>query len=412
MKKNTFVVRFLCILLMAALLFSVTGFAVLEPTETAHFSIPTDIQRIMELQEPACLANNNLYNALPKDNFGNAIFPDDFAGSFIDEDDYKLVIQLTKITDEQILYYSKLCNDSSAIKFAEVEYSWKYLESMMQYVNLLHNKGIQILSAEIQIQENCFFIKTPTEQVDIASNILENEWKTDTFPVFISEGSPVQQYSSLCGGDRIYNTYSQQGCSLGVCGSFNGNNAFVTCGHGNGWQTTITHLTNYNATGIVESQSFSLNYNAPSYGDYSIVRITNNTKTMLVRGQNGTLYTVTNIFVPTPNAYVIKYGNSSGYGLYQMESAIALITNTVTTGSYPTIPGGTSQNAYAKYLYPAHYCSVGTVAQPGDSGGPVYYLDGSSAKVLGTVVGSPGLEPYTLYISPLYLAVTQGFSLS
>ncbi len=177
---------------------------------------------------------------------------------------------------------------------------------------------------------------------------------------------------------------------MGICGEYNGNKAFVTCGHGLSVGSNIT--SNGNTIGTISH----VQYESWESGDFSIgIRNDFGKPTHRVRGNNNTILMLTNGTCLSPQAgtYVEKYGFASGYAVGEVVSTNITAQNNsggvvVTNLTAVRLSSGTSLN--------------------GDSGGPYWTGNAFCGVHSGSYTDSSGAK--ICYFTPYSVIANAGFS--
>lgn len=218
----------------------------------------------------------------------------------------------------------------------------------------------------------------------------------------------------LCGGgDKITNEDTNGAMSVGIGGTYAGNNAILTCGHGNEevgllWWARYPYIQySGNRTGQVSYQRANQvtgDMTVDSLGDFAIVTLTeSDTPTNRVYGSVSITGTYSSVPVGTT---IYKYGFKSGYS-YGTVQQIG-ITVTYSDGLFTTYE--------VRGLYQSSMQNTaGTDAiEPGDSGGSVYIKDGTAYKLHGIVTArknpTGGNPASIMYSTPIYYAIDAGFT--
>ena len=215
-------------------------------------------------------------------------------------------------------------------------------------------------------------------------------------PVVYSLEEPVIPSSSLIGGTRIQNRTTGQGLTLGACGFYNGDDAFVTCGHGSSGIGNIFELQSSNTTigNIVEHQ-----YSNNGYGDFAIVKITNTSmSTTNIVGnpsnENEQFNITTSITRPAYGTLVSKYGKNGGYAY-----------GTVTNSNVSSVSMATDGvNGPLTIKGQVHFGLTYGSSINGDSGGPIFTTSGSFCGVVSTAGSS------SFYFTPYQYIRNAGFN--
>ena len=202
--------------------------------------------------------------------------------------------------------------------------------------------------------------------------------------------------------------------TVGICGTYNGQNALLTCGHGNGKVGIISTRYPYisyagSRIGQVSYQRANLDSSetgVESLGDFAIVTL--NSDVSITNKIYGGL-NVTGTYSSLPEGTTIyKYGKTSGlsYGTITQASISYAIDYS----------DGIMTTYYVRGLYKSSMQkSDGSDAiEPGDSGGPVYIKDGSNYLLHGIVTArqnpADGEVASVMYSTPIYYAIDAGFT--
>lgn len=154
----------------------------------------------------------------------------------------------------------------------------------------------------ISVQEDA--VDEVTEMVDVRQTYALSERTPD---IVIKKGEYMQTQTELVYGGTQFRNGSGFSGSVGICGTYNGGKAFVTCGHGMEEGEYITY--NQRAIGTVSKVQYSYG----EQGDYSIITINNNADVTHKVGYSGDVLTGGVMLSPAIGTYVRKYGAVSGY---------------------------------------------------------------------------------------------------
>ena len=194
---------------------------------------------------------------------------------------------------------------------------------------------------------------------------------------------------------------------MGICGTYNGQNAIVTCGHGYDYTPYVTYANTrigqvvYNRANTIQAV-----HDIDAYGDFSIITLSgNNTITNEIVWGERIRGTISSLAVGT---VVYKYGVSSGYSYGNVRQAdVTSIIESV--GGYP------ERTYYIRGLTVCEmYNSDGSDAiSAGDSGGPVYIQQGSNYLLFGLVqskIDDDYKADSTMRVTPISYASEVGFT--
>lgn len=360
--------------------------------------IPAEVQEAMENQTEALEKYSELMEFFDKDKFGVPIYPENYAGEYIDEND-KLVVQITNsFADKEILEYLK---KTPVIQIKYVEHSYGELLSQKKIANELYSAGVRVASDGVDIVNNRYEITVLEEDLKkIPTTYTRNSILS------IKKGEYAEITASLLGGDKIYNEDTGGAMSIGICGTYQGNNALLTCGHGNEKVGLLPprypYIQNKTQNGRIgqvvfqQANTSSTNYGVSSLGDFAIVKITSS-DTITNRVWEGGQITGTYSSVPVGTT-LYKYGYRTGYSWGSV------------TGTSMRITYG--DGLLASYTVDGLYSVVlqnssGTIpVNQGDSGGPVWRSDTGENLLHGIVTAGLGS---TMYTTPIYYVQHQGF---
>lgn len=374
-------------------------------------------------QTEALEAYSQIVSNFPR-NGDTLIYPDHYGGEYLDGN--MLYVYLVDKTDELVAHYNSLCNNSSYVTYLDADYSLNYLESLNsvadRYCNKYNvsgygvdrkNNNFSICIAPADTSEKALSARiyaAKSEKETIA--LMRQEPELSSLPIVYTEEGYMEPYSTpLIGGDQI-----REG-SIGICGSFDGQNAILMAGHTafaatlgtNGGNITYGGTNGPIFANVLPENGGFIQYDT-GLGDYAIATIADsnyvttnkirNTSSSNTLQINGTKYTG-----DTPVGTVIhKFGQAYGYA----PGTITAISQTRTVsklGSTITISG---LNVFSVSL------SAGDVGS-GDSGGPVYlklsagnYLIGIISA--GSIYNDQAQFAKLVYYTPIYYPEDTGFS--
>lgn len=357
-------------------------------------AIPEDFRNAMQAQQQALEAYQNLWNSFPKDELGEPIYPEDYAGAYLD-DDGNLIIQLTEVTPAAENQYNLRCVDTEKVRFREAAYSVNELLGFETYVQDYIDAGYEVVTSGISVTNNRFEISLNEDMARFTGPSRTMAARAAGAPIALSYQAPVEATATLWGGDRIVNNDSKKACSYGIGGTYNGSPAFLTCGHGNSVNDNLLY-----GGSVIGRVSFSRACTseaalpAETLGDFAIVNVTDSSTTAsnLVGGMK---FTGTYSSLP------------EGTKIYKYGAVTQLSTGTVRRSMGLTLCAYGDPPYYARGLYES---SISAVA-PGDSGGPVYIKNGSSYLIHGVATARDTSKTGTLllYSTPIYYAMDVGF---
>jgi len=365
-------------------------------------AVPIEIQIAMAAQEDALNSYFKLTEYFEKDEFGAPIYPKEYAGEYID-DNNKLVVQITKkFNDERILAFLK---SDKNITVKNVKYSYQDLIAYKSTANALYKSEIKVTSDGVDIKKNKYKISVQKEDLNKASLKYSKSTNTES-PIVFEEGEQAIA-TSLWGGDRIFNEHNNEFMTIGISGTYNGSKAILTCGHSNEKfgisSPSYPYIKNiYNRIGQVvyqQANTGTLNYGVNSLGDFAIVNISSS-DTISNYVQPGVQITGTYSSVPVGTT-IYKYGTTTGYSWGNVTGINIRATYSGSPGTLYVVGGLYSMSMQN---------DSGTAAiSPGDSGGPVWRKSGSSNLIHGIVTAK--IEGTNIMFStPIYYAQNKGFT--
>lgn len=344
----------------------------------------------MLLQEEALNAYDALYSRFEQDEDNNYILPDNYAGEYID-DDYNLVVQLT--TDDYS-EYEFLLDEFDCVVFKTVEYSRNELmelaeETRVSIVETENMNNIEYVTSCVSNQENKakidIYTNKPVEEsavfyssdnLPLEIKYIYNEDRTSSSSMseFRTPYSTNATTATLIGGKSIVEgklglTY----LTMAVCGTYNGKNAILTCGHG------LTKTLSVHCDNVEIGNVYYTKFDDNNYGDFGIITLNDNAvMTNQVKYQTGTVpITATTNTVPE-NTTCYNYGGASGFTQVKVREA----KDVEYTGEGVTIKGLVAADIiYGQCL-------------SGDSGSPYYTLSNGKWTFCGVHSGSNSLDAY------------------
>ena len=182
-------------------------------------------------QRHAAVANGRIMNSFAYDEHGMWIFPEDYAGTYIDGE--FLIVCLKEPDQESINYYLSLAEDEALfVQVKEVIYSQNELQLIADSQAAWFNEhGISVYSYWVDPQSNGISFLTAEADVQKARIEWDKKYPDISCHVEASEElTPTTTY--LYGGDAIVNpSYSSTPFTLGACGTRYGSYAIITAGH-------------------------------------------------------------------------------------------------------------------------------------------------------------------------------------
>ena len=352
----------------------VTMLVVMMLPMSAYAASESDFQ-----QDQLVEAYNNIIENFSKDESGQYIYPNEYAGAYIENG--LLNICLTEDNDEIRNKYLSESGSPESIQFVIKGFNLNYLNNLADQVRNI--EGEDILTVAVIQKSNSVDVGTNKDVNQVKNDILSalpvtfnNTLLTlpEDIPLNVTYQNletsiqrddntyQVQPYAipTLMGGLAF--SSNQHGFTLGICGKYNGNSAILTCGHSQQVGKSVT------VNGSVIGSIVKVNWSSSGYYDYAIIQLNSNAAakvTNKVKTQSGT-QTITSINKSSVEGMKVnRYGKTSGF-----KTGTVLATNISTT-----LDG--------VVCYGLVEVSADSTPQPGDSGGPVYY----GSNFYGTVTG-------------------------
>ena len=111
-----------------------TNSIVTDPIEDNYYGVDEETYEIMQKQNPARNAHREFMSHLEKNIEGEVIYPDTFAGSYIDNETYRLCIALTDCSQKITSEYNKYFSEPSTVEYISAKYSYNYLSELREDV--------------------------------------------------------------------------------------------------------------------------------------------------------------------------------------------------------------------------------------------------------------------------------------
>lgn len=364
-------------------------------------------EELMRQQDNAVYADLLLTESLFTAPDGSLIYPDTFGGKYIDGD--TLVICLTKISDDICAPYINLLYDyEDYYRFSLVEYSYnELLDGCCVAVEQMSDAGLNVVEYSVRQRENKIYIGVEESDISSANALCNNIRVADnadgalrselaTLPIKIEAVDyPEPQTANLTGGSlTLYNTQTTERMSLGVCGTYDGYPAILTCGHED--QSFGDGIRLNNSSGAFLGSVVYHNYYDNATGDYEIIKITNPN------------YAITNTIADTYSISGTSSGLSEGTLLYKY-GAVSNITYCMIEDTDITI--NHDETGYSISGMTRTRVLSGTSAK-GDSGGPYFRLLGNSCYFCGihsSQNGDPDSDLF-VYYTPREKIAGSGFA--
>ena len=326
----------------------------------------------MEMQEEATQAYSELRSLFGVSESGMDIFPDDYAGAWIENND--LIVGLTTL--DSVEKYDLVLGEFDCVQYVEMDYSLNELYEMRNDMYEQIKDDIEISCSYVHVAGNNIVYEV-LEPVQAAEQKLENKLNTlrsgvdsdsdassgvDLFNIV--EGSEVVNQVDVYGGSEFKDGGGS--ASVGICGTIHskeGNDypGFITCGHG---ATVTGEGAKAYIGGSLYGSTFLTMYYNNCYGDWAAVRKTSNNFTQTNKVYGPSFDTIRKITGTkdevAPGTLVMKYGFKGGY-----------CTGTVTENNMTVYDDG---GIYVTGISGVSLISGESVG--GDSGGPYYINNG------------------------------------
>ena len=345
-------------------------------------------------QENALFASEALMKAFGSDENGTVVYPDDYAGSWINND--VLIISLTDISNETKAKYDDWLGEyAEYVQYEKAEFSYNYLKSKEESIveTLEEKNNVEIVGYTVSQRDNEIVVEVKTNNTASRSLNTLGEEVVDGIPVSIVEVSNAELAYSLYGGNGITNLSTGDTYTLSCCGTYNGNPTILTCGHLSN-QAVGQTFKDESSQRIIGNIIYR-RYSSGGYGDFQIVSVTNSSFTTSNRVLTGDSL-IGAIFYPSVGTTVKFFGRSTGRICY------GTITETGVTRAYND---GTQIRGLTKVEI-----TSGSATQ-GDSGGP-FVITGSDGTRFGGVLHgiSTSLTKVYVYFTPYGYINNAGFS--
>lgn len=328
------------------------------------------------LQKKAVMAQNMLVSSWGFDNNGNVLYPESFAGYWIEGD--QLIIGITNYSRETMnQYYTSVGSYSECLKFIKMQYGYNFLnESSHKICSFLEEKGAPVSQYYVDKSENAIVIGLACEEEDLAKWELLLEAAFEGIPVTVVSLPYVETATTfLKGADKLCNTTVNCAMALSCCGTFNGSSVILTCGHQvQSYGDQIRYLYgNGSIIGTVVYHRFG-DYQT---GDFEFISV--NTSLFDISRSMANYRTYDGlIYNPDENTEICYYtrvtpGEHSG-------TVYAENVNVIAKENPEDV--GVHVNGLTKIAV-----SSGGSIEKGDSGGPVYCVDENYAVYCGVIHG-------------------------
>lgn len=362
MKKM--IIRLLCPFFVIILL---CGSQNVASASRVNESIPLDIHDIQyyEAQKRSIEQYNQILENIESAYSNESrIYPDNYGGAYIKEETGELVILMTDMQNDNIMYTENV-SDKNGISYELCDVSYNELIEAVDIItdNMenLREKGIHIVSASAQPQNGQVVVRVKELSQDKIYEI--RKFADFNFLVF-QDSEEIQleaMYNKSC-GSAFYNPSLDKSGSIGFPANLNGERGFVTAGHVAGKvDSTCEHVSGNTFIDAGITKSTTLQDKTSISADAAFVKATNDNVAFNNEVGAGVLWGASTYELPL-NVTVCKFGCATRY------SAGKLIS-TYTNVSF--------KDYYGKYYEMRGVCEAEYNSANGDSGGPVVMYDGN-----------------------------------
>lgn len=339
--------KLLALLLSVCFILAISIFPVFAMNETSERA---KLKAKMDAQRNAVIANELLYETFERTPFGY-VYPSNFAGTYIENN--ILHILWTDLNEKQQQFYDNLFADYNGYySYKIVEYSYAELQELCEKTYDEIKTQVQVTGYGVDVLSNRAKIGVAEHDYKKINQDLQF-YNRSASPIYFVEGKEAEASAkTLMGGTSC--SSNEVPFTLGMCGTYDGADAAVTCGHGMTLNGAVKQLSTTVGT---------IDYIQTSYGDFSII-LTNSNAILTNRVKTGgTSYveiegTINN---PPVGAIVSKYGKETLYCEY------GEVTDTDYTAFYSDF------NLRVRGLHVAEWDECASI--PGDSGGPYIMED-------------------------------------
>ena len=332
------------------------------------YPITDEVSEEILQEQPALEAYYNILDSFDQ-KFGVGNYPDSYAGAYI-TDEKQLCVLLTADTPETRLYYKQCSGNENILIFDNALYSYKELESA--YEEITHNDTLNIRSMSIDVVDNCISIGVGPEHTSLTTHANE-----ESIYKFVYEPEGIGESTDIYGGTGVV------GYTIGSCGSFNGEEAVVLCGHGisEGDVLTLQSTVKVIADVVLQQCAMDENY------DYAVAEIRPAADVVMTnKVHNNVGYSsITSQArrIPAVGSTVCMYGKNEGFGV----GKVTATTSSLNMGNYNIVCYG---------LVKCRWDEGREAYGAGNSGGPIY----STHTFYGTYSGS-NAEGGDFWFSPI-----------
>ena len=361
--------------------------------ETENRQRIEEYEKIMLLQENAVMANECINQMFETDENGMIIYPNEYAGAWIDEN--MLVLALTNVEDEVISKYIDFAGEyANYVRFEKAEFSYNYLKTVEENVvqTLVEEENVNVVNHYVSDITNSIVIGIDGEDANNRAMLcMDFESEVDVPIVYEISTETNTMTTSLYGGEALRNSSAACNLTLGCCGAYNNAFAIVSCGHGE--QAKGDVIKYQKETGEVIGTVSYIRYENNQYGDFEFITVNSNFNTTnKIKPNNSISGTLSN---PAVNTVLRYYGKSTGYVSY---GTVKNRDVTVHADNEKYIKGlSTIKLTYGE-------------CNPGDSGAPFFQTASSGVNFCGILHGSNEKDGNVyVYFTPYTYISSAGF---
>lgn len=342
-------------------------------------------------------AANDMLDDFSHDRSGGQIYPENYAGVYFD-DEMNLHVGLTDVEESEVRAYDASYFSDTDVVYDQKVYSLNYLNEIQEVLA----EEVPFVTIGIQQSLNRVHIVTNDANTEaMVEEILQSRYPYDAghspvyveyepnvnfvFPFISEEQEPLScdndamraGYEAI-GGSRIVSEYGT--CTLGITGEYDGEPAFLTCAHSAIYPGDEVYR-NSRLIGVGADRDLG------KTGDWATVFLDSAWEvTPSVYGRNGRIIEIEGVKDAIENMPMAKYGSTAGY-------AEGKVTETNVKGNIEDIALGSLVPVSRLIKIEGNE----TMAEPGDSGGPVYWEN----NFYGTVTGTNPNDYTILLASPI-----------
>ncbi len=357
--------------------------------EAAEAEDVIDMEQIMQAQEGAVAANEVLMEYFYRGGT-ETIYPEYFSGRYI-EDNILYICYTGSLKTVKEELDPILGEHIANVKYKSCQYSYNYLmEHLSTTLVNLKTSGCNVVGYGLNEKNNSVLLFVDEETIQRAEKYLKDSFQFSDTRIEIEASGRIQPTINVYGGGDITVTTEDgnMNATLGICGKYREQYAFLTCGHYLSEGDTVWY------NGSILGNLVVTQFENGESGDFSIGMIQNS-----------------NVYIPT---HKVKGGGTSyttltgGTVLYPAQGTVVARYGAVTNASYGTITTIGVRFEISSSYYVIDLIRVspsqGYTSKKGDSGGPIW----SNGKFLGTFTGND--VDGNWYFSPYRYAQAAGFT--